>query len=198
MESAAAPTNTLLGNPAAVKRAFETGGRSLLRGHEELRQRCAAQRRHAVNGGPHALKVGRDLALTPGAVIDREPCGEVIQYTPTTETVQARPVLIVPPPIGRFYFLDLRPGRSFVEYAVSRGLQMFMLSWRNPTKQQRDWDLDTYATRVLSAIDAVREVTGSDDVDLIGFCAGGILQTLVLNHLAAHAATSGCTARVTR
>ena len=94
-------------------------------------------------------------------------------------------MLIVPPPIGRFYFLDLRPGRSFVEYSVSRGLQTFMLSWRNPSKDQGDWNLDNYAARILSAIDAVREVTGSEDVDIIGFCAGGILQTLLLNHLAA-------------
>jgi polyhydroxyalkanoate synthase len=72
-----------------------------------------------------------------------------------------------------------------VEYAVSRGLQTFMLSWRNPTKNEGEWNLDDYAARVLSAVDAVREVTGSDDVDLMGFCAGGILQTLVLNHLAA-------------
>jgi polyhydroxyalkanoate synthase len=185
LESAVAPTNTLLGNPAAVKHAYETGGKSLLRGTRNF----VDDLRH--NGGMpsmvdrKAYQVGKDLAVTPGAVIDREPTGEVIQYLPTTEEVQARPVLIVPPPIGRFYFLDLRPGRSFVEYAVSRGLQTFMLSWRNPTKDQGEWDLDVYAARILSAIDAVREVTGSEDVDLIGFCAGGILQTLVLNHLAA-------------
>ncbi|HEU5266323.1 MAG TPA: alpha/beta fold hydrolase [Jatrophihabitans sp.] len=185
LESAAAPTNTLIGNPAAVKHAFETGGMSLLRGTRNM----LGDLRH--NGGMpsmvdrKAYQVGKDLAVTPGAVVDRDPNGEVIQYLPTTDTVHARPVLIVPPPIGRFYFLDLRPGRSFVEYAVSRGLQTFMLSWRNPTKEQGDWDLDDYAARILSAVDVVREVTGSDDVDLIGFCAGGILQTLVLNHLAA-------------
>jgi polyhydroxyalkanoate synthase subunit PhaC len=185
VESAASPTNVLLGNPAAVKRAFETGGLSLVRGTRNF----LGDMRH--NGGMpsmvdrRAYQVGRDLALTPGAVVDRDIYAEIIQYRPTTETVQARPVLIVPPPIGRYYFLDLRPGRSFVEYAVSRGLQTFMLSWRNPTKNEGDWDLDTYAGRVLSAIDTVREITGSDDVDLIGFCAGGILQTLVLNHLAA-------------
>jgi polyhydroxyalkanoate synthase len=184
-ESAAAPTNTLLGNPAAIKRAFETGGLSLLRGAKNF----VGDLRH--NGGMpsmvdrSAYRVGEDLAVTPGAVIDRDDYGEVIQYAPSTETVRARPVLIVPPPIGRFYFLDLRPGRSFVEYAVSRGLPTFMLSWRNPSKAEGEWNLDDYARRVLSAIDTVRAVAGSDDVDLIGFCAGGILQTLVLNHLAA-------------
>jgi len=102
---------------------------------------------------------------------------ELIQYTPTTDTVHERPVLVVPPPIGRFYFLDLRPGRSCVEYSVSRGLQTFLLSWRNPSKEQADCDLDTYAARVLRAIDAVREISGSDDVNTIGFCAGGIINT---------------------
>ena len=185
LESATAPTNTLLGNPAAVKRAYETGGLSLLRGMKNF----AGDVRH--NGGMPStvdrsvFKVGRDFALTPGAVVDRDPYAEVIQYRPATEQVQARPVLIVPPPIGRYYFLDLRPGRSMVEYAVGRGLQTFMLSWRNPTREQADWTLDTYAGRVLTAIEAVREVTGAQDIDVIGFCAGGILTTLALNHLAA-------------
>src|SRR4051812_6443060 len=91
------------------------------------------------------FKVGRDLALTPGAVIARDAVGEVLQYAPTTQTVYERPVLVVPPCINRYYFLDLRPGRSFVEYAVGRGLQTFLLSWRNPTADHADWDLDTYA-----------------------------------------------------
>jgi polyhydroxyalkanoate synthase subunit PhaC len=187
LTSAVAPTNFLLGNPAAMKRTFETGGANLARG---LRN-WVGDIRH--NGGmpsmadPEALKVGRDLALTPGSVVERDEVGELIQYTPTTDTVRERPVLVVPPPIGRFYFLDLRPGRSFVEYAVSRGLQTFVLSWRNPGKEQGDWDLDVYAARVLQAIDAVREITGSEDVNVVGFCAGGIINTGVLNRLAATA-----------
>jgi polyhydroxyalkanoate synthase len=99
--------------------------------------------------------------------------------------VHERPVLVVPPQIGRFYFLDLRPGRSFVEYAASRGLRTFLISWRNPAAVQGSWDLDTYAARVSAAIDTVREITGSPDVNLMGFCAGGIIATTVLNHLAA-------------
>jgi polyhydroxyalkanoate synthase len=116
LTSAVAPTNFLLGNPAALKRTFETGGANLARG---LRN-WVGDVRH--NGGmpsmadPAALKVGRDLALTPGSVVERNQVGELIQYTPTTDTVRERPVLVVPPPIGRFYFLDLRPGRSFIEY----------------------------------------------------------------------------------
>jgi polyhydroxyalkanoate synthase len=185
MTSAAAPTNFLVSNPAALKRALDTGGMSLARGARNF----ARDVRH--NGGmpsmiePGGFEVGRDLAVTPGAVVARDAVAEVLQYAPATDTVFARPVLVVPPPIGRFYFLDLRPGRSFAEYATGRGLQTFMLSWRNPTAGQSHWDLDTYARTVSSAIDTVREITGSPDVNLIGFCAGGIIATALLNHLAA-------------
>jgi len=183
--SAVAPTNTLLGNPAALKKTFEAGGANLVRGVEHW----VSDLRH--NGGmpstakPGALKVGEDLALTPGQVIDRDEHAELLQYAPVTAEVYERPVLVVPPPIGRYYFLDLRPGRSFVEYAVSRGLQTFLLSWRNPQAEQGEWDIDTYAQRVLDAVDAVRDATGAENINVIGFCAGGILQTAVLNKLAA-------------
>src|SRR5580704_14742913 len=183
--SAAAPTNFLATNPAALKRAFDTGGMSLARGARNL----ARDVRH--NGAmpsmiePGAFEVGRDLAVTPGAVVARDAVAEVLQYAPAAGTVFGRPVLVIPPPIGRFYFLDLRPGRSFVEYAASRGLQTFMLSWRNPTAAQGQWDLDRYADAVSSAIDTVCEITGSPDVNPIGFCAGGIIATTLLNHLAA-------------
>src|ERR1700730_8104672 len=185
LASAAAPTNSLPPNPAALKRAAETGGASLLRGSRHL----ISDIRH--NGGfPSVVdrsdfEVGRNLALTPGAVIDRDEVAEVLQFTPASETVYERPVLVVPPPIGRYYFLDLAPGRSFVEYATAQGLQPFMLSWRNPTAEMRDWDLDTYTARVSSAIDAVREVTGADDINIIAFCAGGIITPGLLSHMAA-------------
>ena len=183
--SAMSPTNTVLGNPAALKRTFETGGANLVSGAKHWLNDVRKNGGMPSMAEPGALKVGEDLALTPGAVIEKDDRAEILQYTPTTETVRSRPMLIVPPPIGRFYFLDLRPGRSFVEYSVGRGLQTFMLSWRNPGRDQADWDIDTYAERILTAIDAVREATGSDDVNVIGFCAGGILNTTVLNHLAA-------------
>ncbi|MDQ1538524.1 MAG: poly[(R)-3-hydroxyalkanoate] polymerase subunit PhaC [Actinomycetota bacterium] len=183
--STASPTNLIIANPAAMKRARDTRGASLAKGFTNWVSDVRGHGGMPSMATPGALKVGEDLALTPGGVVSRDPVAEIIQYTPTTEQVYARPTLIVPPPIGRFYFLDLAPGRSFAEYTVSRGIQTFMLSWRNPTKDQADWSIDTYATRILSAIDEVREITGSKDVNVIGFCAGGILNTVVLNHLAA-------------
>ena len=184
LAAAAAPSNVLVTNPAGLKRAFDTGGASLLRGLRNL----VGDLRH--NGGmpatfePGVFQVGRDLALTPGAVVAREPLAELIQYTPSTETVHERPILIVPPPIGRYYFLDLRPGRSFVEFAVANQLNTFLLSWRNPGPAQGSWDLEDYASTVLTAIDHVRAITGSPEVNLIGFCAGGIISSTVLSHLA--------------
>jgi polyhydroxyalkanoate synthase subunit PhaC len=184
LTSALAPTNTLL-NPTAIKRVLDTGGASLVSGAKNF----AHDVRH--NGGMPStadrtsLQVGRDLALTPGAVVHRDEQAELIQYTPTTDRVRTRPVLVVPPPIGRYYFLDLRPSRSFVEYSVGQGLQTFILSWRNPGKEQSGWDLDVYARRVLEAIDEVREITGSEQVDIVAFCAGGIISSGVLSHLAA-------------
>ncbi len=185
LTSALAPTNYFATNPAAIKRAFDTGGMSLARGVrnfvDDLRN----------NGGMpsmverDAFAVGKDLALAPGAVVHRDEVGELLQYQPTTERVYQRPLVLIPPPIGRFYFLDLRPGRSLIEYATSQGIQIFLLSWRNPTAEQGDWDLDTYAARALAAIDTAREISGSDDVNVMGFCAGGIITTTLLNHLAA-------------
>jgi len=183
--STVAPTNLIISNPAAMKRARDTRGASLARGFTNWLSDVRGNGGMPSTATPGVLKVGEDLAVTPGGVISRDDVAEIIQYTPTTTHVHARPTLIVPPPIGRFYFLDLSPGRSFAEYTVGRGIQTFMLSWRNPTKDQADWSIDTYAQRILTAIDDVREITGSEDVNIIGFCAGGILNTVVLNHLAA-------------
>jgi polyhydroxyalkanoate synthase subunit PhaC len=184
LTSALAPTNQLLGNPAALKRALDTGGGSVLRGLGHLVDDVRHNGAMPSQTDRTAFAVGADLALTPGAVIARSDVAELIQYTPSTPSVRTRPVLVIPPPIGRYYFLDLRPGRSFVEYALSQGLQVFMISWRNPQAEQAGWGMDTYAGAVLDAIEAVREVSGSADVNTMGFCAGGILMTTVLSHLA--------------
>ena len=185
LTSALAPTNTLAGNPAALKRAFDTGGRSVLRGLGHMLEDIRTNGGMPTQVDRSAFTVGQDLGITPGAVVYRDEVIELIQYAPATEQVRQRPLVIVPPPIGRFYFLDLRPGRSFVEYAVSQGLTVFMISWRNPTKEQADWGLDTYAQATLDAIDVAREITSAPDVNTIGFCAGGQIMTTVLNHLAA-------------
>ncbi len=183
--STVAPTNTLVGNPAALRRARETNGRSLRDGL-----------RHALhdvkdNGAMPSMvdtrpfTPGETVAATPGAVVFRNAVIELIRYTPTTEQVHERPVMIIPPQINKYYVLDLAPQRSLVEHLVGRGQQVFLVSWRNPGPEHRDWNLDTYLAALLGAMDATLELTGSDDLNLLGVCAGGITQAALLGHLAA-------------
>jgi polyhydroxyalkanoate synthase len=180
-----APTNSFLSNPAAIKRAFDTAGFSVLRGARNL----VNDVRH--NGGMPSMvdkrpfEVGRNIAVTPGAVVYRDEVIELIQYAPRTETVYQRPLVVIPPQINKYYILDLAPGRSFIEYAVTQGVPVFAISWRNPTAEHRDWDLDTYVQACLSAVEAATEITGSKDANLLGACAGGITMALLLGHLAA-------------
>ena len=149
LTSALAPTNFFATNPAAIKRAFDTGGKSLVRG---VRNFVGDVRN---NGGMpsmverDAFEVGKDLALSPGAVVAPRRGGRAHPVPAQHRAGPQAPARHHPPPIGRFYFLDLRPGRSFVEYATSQGIQVFLLSWRNPSAAEGEWDLDTYATRVL-------------------------------------------------
>ncbi len=185
LTTALAPTNSLLGNPAALKRVFETGGMSLARGARNVVKDVRTNRGMPSTVDRGALTVGTDLAATPGAVVYRDEVCEVLQYKPATGTVWSRPVLLVPPQISKYYFMDLAPGRSFVEHAVAQGLQLFVISWRNVTREQSDWGLDTYAEAIERVIDVVREVSGSDDVNLLALCAGGILSSTVLSHFAA-------------
>jgi len=113
--------------------------------------------------------------------------------------VRSRPLLLVPPQINKYYFMDLAPQRSFIEYSVGHGLPAFTISWRNPGPHQGGWNLDTYAAAVVAAMDAVQEITRSDTVNVLGLCAGGILTSTVLSHLAAtapgrvHSASFGVT-----
>jgi polyhydroxyalkanoate synthase subunit PhaC len=199
LTSAAAPTNTLIGNPAALKEAFESGGASLVHGLRNFVSDLRHNRGMPAQVDTSGFKVGENLAVTPGGVVYRDDVMEVIQYTPSTPEVQCRPVVLIPPQINKYYFLDLAPSRSFIEYAVSRGLQFFAISWRNPKKEHGDWGLDTYAEAFLRALDVARDVTGSDDVNALGMCAGGITMTTALSHLAAtgdarvHSAAFGVT-----
>ena len=181
---ATAPTNSLIGNPTALKRAAATRGRSLVDGARHF----AYDARH--NGGlpsqvdTRPFRVGETIATSRGEVVHRSPLFELIQYEPTTPQVGSRPTLIIPPQINRFYFLDLAPGRSFVEYAVGRGIQTFLISWRNPTPEHRDWGLDDYASACIEAAEVAAEISRSESVNVAGFCAGGMTQCAVLSHLA--------------
>ena len=185
LTDAAAPTNTLLGNPAALKRFLESGGESLTRGFNNMVEDFAHRGGMPSQVDKEAFEVGENLALTPGAVVFENEVFELIQYRPQTEEVYERPILIAPPQVNKYYILDITPGRSIVEHLVKNGVQTFAISWRNPTEEHRHWGFDTYVQALLDANEAVREIAGSEDANMAGACLGGDTTALLLAHLAA-------------
>jgi polyhydroxyalkanoate synthase subunit PhaC len=185
IREAMAPTNFFLGNPAAIKRSFDTGGGSVRKGLANLAGDMLHNRGMPTMVDTKPFRLGENIAATPGSVIHRTEVFELIQYAPQRGTVYQRPMLVVPPQVNRYYALDLAPGRSMYEYLLKQGFQVFTISWRNPTGEQRDWNFDTYAQATIDAIDVVREVTGSPDVNIMGACLGGMTAAIVQSHLAA-------------
>ncbi len=185
LTEALAPTNTLIGNPAALKRAFDTAGRSLVEGLRNYVNDLMTNGGMPSQVDKRPFEVGRNLAMTPGAVVHRGKLCELIQYQPATAQVYERPVLLVPPEINKFYVMDLAPKRSFTEYAVAHGLQFFTVSWRNPGPEDRAMGLDDYINACKEASAIVSAITGSPDLNLLAVCAGGITSSLLLGHLAA-------------
>jgi polyhydroxyalkanoate synthase len=181
---ALAPSNNPLLNPAAVKAAVDTGGGSALAGLRQFTRDMAAPPRVPSMVEPDAFEVGVDLAVTPGSVVLRTPVFELIQYRPGTAAVREVPLLVVPPVINKFYVMDLAPGRSMAEYLADRGLQVFMISWRNPDARHAKWDFNTYGQAVLDAMDAAARITGSEQTALMGACSGGMISAMVAAHLA--------------
>jgi polyhydroxyalkanoate synthase len=184
LTSAMSPTNTLMGNPAALKKAWESGGQSLVRGTQNMVGDMLTGKGLPSQVKQSDFKVGGNLAMTPGSVVFRNEMVEVLQYKPTTAKVHETPTLMIVPPIGKYYFMDLAPGRSFTEHAVSKGIQYFTTSWKQPRKENASWGLDDYVKTLLQVVDAVCEITGSKKVNILGLCAGGIIATLLLSYMA--------------
>ena len=174
---AVAPTNAMLTNPAAMRKFVDTGGRSIWSGLKNYFEDLASNGGMPAMVDQSAFKVGENLATTPGAVIFRNELLELIQYTPTAPKVWKRPLVITPPQINKYYALDLSTDKSMVRFLLESGIQVFCVSWRNPTAANRDWGLDSYVAALDEAVDAAREVTGSDDISMMGSCSGGITST---------------------
>ncbi len=185
LTEALAPTNTLFGNPAALKRAFDTAGRSLFDGFRNYLSDLFNNGAMPSQVDKRPFEVGRNLAVTPGAVVHRSKLIELIQYKPATAQVYERPVMLIPPEINKYYVMDLAPKRSFTEYAVAHGHQFFTVSWRNPGPEDRDMGLDDYVGACKEASAVVSAITGSPDINLVGICAGGITSSVLLGHLKA-------------
>jgi len=181
---AMSPSLQLVSNPIALRRAMETGGASLVEGANNLLQDLKEGRLSMVDAT--AFAPGRNLALQPGKVVLRTKLVELIQYTPQTEAVFRRPIIMFPPWINKFYILDLQPKNSMIRYFVEQGFTVFVASWKNPDASMDGITIEDYMDLgMLEAIDAASEITGSESVNLMGYCIGGVLMSLVLAWLGA-------------
>src|ERR671921_468325 len=181
---AMAPVNFFLTNPAAIRRAMETGGTSLADGARNLASDLEKGRLSTVDA--EAFEVGENLATTPGKVVYRNELIELIQYEPKTEQVHKVPLLFLPPWINKYYILDLSDKNSFVKYLLEQGFTVFMTSWKNPDSSMGETKFEDYMTLgPLKAVDVIREITGSEKVNPVGYCIGGALLGMTLAWIAA-------------
>ena len=181
---AAAPSNNPFLNPRVIKRTLDTGGGNLVQGGRRFVKDFATAPRVPSMVEADAFEVGRDLAVTPGAVVLRTDVFELIQYTPQTPRVRSVPMLIVPPTINKYYIIDLAEQRSLVEHLVQSGQQVFCISWRNPDVRHADWGLDTYGQAILEAMKACEDISKQDSTAIFGICSGGMIASMVMAHLA--------------
>ena len=184
---AMSPSNFLLTNPEVLRKTVETGGENLLRGLNNLLTDLERGhgKLHIKMTDMDAFRLGENIAVSPGKVMFQNKLMQLIQYSPSTEMVLKRPLLILPPWINKFYILDLRPKNSFVRYAVSQGHTMFMVSWVNPDEQLANEGFEDYMKDgVFAALDAIKAATGENDVNAIGYCLGGTLLATTLAWMA--------------
>ncbi|MGH9283403.1 MAG: PHA/PHB synthase family protein, partial [Acidimicrobiales bacterium] len=182
---AMAPTNTLWGNPAALRSAIESRGASVLKGLANLADDVVDNNARPRQVDRSGFRVGENLACTPGKVVFRNDLIELLQYEPATTTVHEVPLLLSPPWINRYYIMDLAPGRSFVEWAVSHGHTTFTISYRNPEPGMGHLRLEDYLHDGLgTALEVVRAITGAPQANLAGLCVGGTLAVVLLAWLA--------------
>jgi polyhydroxyalkanoate synthase len=185
---AMSPSNFLLTNPEVLRKTAETGGENLLKGLNnllnDLEQGKGKLRIKMTD--TDAFRVGENIGVSPGKVVYQNDLMQLIQYTPSTETVLKRPLLIAPPWINKFYILDLRPKNSFVRWAVSQGHTVFVISWVNPDGKLSEKGFEDYMTEgYLAALDAIEAATGEREVNAIGYCLGGTLLGCTLAYMAA-------------
>ena len=188
---ALAPTNTLLGNPTALREAFNSGGQSLVAGVNNMVEDLRNKGGWPLQVDNSAYELGVNMAATPGSVIFRNDLIELIEYAPQTERVSAVPLLFCPPWINKFYIMDLAPGRSLIEWAIQHGHTCFVISYRNPDSSMRNLSFEDYLFLGLrEAVKVVREITKALEVNLVSLCLGGTLSAVGLAYSAAIGDTS--------
>ena len=186
LSDAISPSNFALTNPEVLKKTLDTGGENLVKGLENLLSDLERGRGQLLikMTDPEAFKLGESLAATPGKVVFQNDMMQLLQYTPTTEKVHKRPLLIIPPWINKFYILDMREKNSFVRWAVEQGHTVFLLSWINPDATHKDKSFEDYMQEgILTALDKIEEQTGEKSINAIGYCLGGTLLACALAYL---------------
>jgi poly[(R)-3-hydroxyalkanoate] polymerase subunit PhaC len=181
---ALAPTNFLPTNPAALKKGFDTGGASVLAGARNFLDDLAHNGGRPRQVDTSSFELGRNLAATPGRVVFRNDLMELIQYAPQTGQVRAVPLLASPPWINKYYVMDLAPGRSFIEWAITHQRTVFAISYRNPDASMSGVTLDDYLIHgPRTALDVICDITGAPTVDIAGLCLGGALTGMLAAYL---------------
>jgi len=184
---AMSPSNFLMTNPEVLRKTAETGGENLLKGLNNLLgdlERGKGKLSIKMTD-TDAFKVGENIGVSPGKVVYQNDLMQLIQYTPATDKVLKRPLLIGPPWINKFYILDLRPRNSFVRWAVSQGHTVFVISWVNPDEHLAEKGFEDYMKEgYLAALDAIEAATGEREVNAIGYCLGGTLLASTLAYMA--------------
>jgi len=184
---AMAPSNFVMTNPEVLRETLESGGENLVKGlHNLLGDLERGKGRLKIKmTDAEAFKLGENIALTPGKVVYQNDLIQLIQYTPTTQEVYKRPLLIIPPWINKYYILDLRPKNSFIRWAVEQGHTVFVISWVNPDEKLKSKSFEDYMIDgPLAALDAIEQATGEKDANVIGYCLGGTLLACTLSYMA--------------
>jgi polyhydroxyalkanoate synthase subunit PhaC len=185
---ALAPSNFVLTNPEVLRATIETRGENLLNGLKNLLDDLERGKGHLHISMTDmtAFKIGENVAATPGKVVYQNDLIQLIQYAPTTETVNRRPLLIIPPWINKFYILDLRPRNSFIRWAVGQGHTVFVISWVNPDERLAQKSFEDYMHEgPFAALDAIEQATGEREANVIGYCLGGTLLAATLAYMTA-------------
>src|SRR5438477_2105862 len=184
---AIATSNFLVTNPEVLRATIESRGENLLNGLKNLLDDLERSKgRLAIKmTDMEAFRIGENIAVTPGKVVFQNDLLQLIQYEPTTEKVKRRPLLIIPPWINKFYILDLRPGNSFIRWAVSQGHTVFVISWVNPDEHLAGKTFTDYMLEgPLTALEAIEQATGEREANVIGYCLGGTLLASTLAYMA--------------
>ncbi len=180
-----APTNTLAGNPTAQKRVIDSGGMSLVKGLKNAYEDIVHNKGMVSQVDKRPFKLGENIATSKGSVVLRTEMMELVHYAPTTDEVYETPQLTIPPQINKMYINDLSPDKSVVKWQLDNGIQTFVISWRNPSKEQGCWGMADYIRSCREAMEAVAAITGAKKVNVSAGCSGGQTAAILASKLAA-------------